>query len=234
MVGIALGDDVIHLNPSAPYAPSQQALPITDVSVRLVSVAPGSLLKTRRGAKYVDESWARQLNQEALATQSMLEGFFQDPTLLDRGLRRYLYDKNITIDPLDIPHSQPFTLSTDYNSHPDRLLSVFIHEQLHVFLASQLRSANTDRAIEELKGLFPNVEVPPGLRNAPNPQYATYLHIITNWLEYQVMRRLLRDENRVRAVFLGNTVYPQLYQLILDSRNQSTLSLVMARNSLMP
>jgi len=68
----------------------------------------------------------------------------------------WIYTTSIVIDERAIPFSHPvLTLHTRHAKDDDLLLSTFIHEQLHWFLAE--RHDPTELAIADLRKLFPTV-----------------------------------------------------------------------------
>lgn len=144
----------------------------------------------------------------------------QTQAQLERLLRTYdvrpwIFTDEIVIEsgPDVIPHSHPvLTLSTDALNE-DLLLSTFVHEQLHWFMGS--RSEDVEKAVADLKTLFPKVPVgyPDGARN----EYSTYLHLLVCTLEDDAMRRLL-GESRARQVLetLTTSHYRWIYRQVLE------------------
>ena len=68
----------------------------------------------------------------------------------------WIYTRAIVIDERAIPFSHPvLTLHTRHAKDDDLLLSTFVHEQFHWFLAE--RREPTELAIADLRKLFPTV-----------------------------------------------------------------------------
>jgi hypothetical protein len=128
-------------------------------------------------------------------------------------LSKWIFTKRVLIDEAArIPHSHPvLTLNTDYSNDDTRLISVFIHEQIHWH--EELHPSQRDHAIAELEALFPSAPVrgPEGARD----RNSTYLHLIVCYLEYEAMRELVGPE-KAREVMSGWTHYTWVYKTVLD------------------
>jgi len=96
------------------------------------------------------------------------------------------------------------------------LLSNFVHEQFHWWLVTHQQQ--TDAAISELRGLFPNLPVG-GLDGAVN-EGSSYLHLIVIDLEWQGDKALLGDKTAadVMAFWKGDH-YRVLYRTVLESED---------------
>jgi hypothetical protein len=99
--------------------------------------------------------------------------------------------------------------------HDDELLlSTFVHEELHWFVAD---SKQSDAAIKELRRLFPTVPMQ-GPEGA-NGEQSTYLHLIVGFLEYQADQELLGElEARQVMDFWATDDYTWVYKTILERR----------------
>jgi len=93
------------------------------------------------------------------------------------------------------------------------LLSTFLHEQIHWFLAQNHK--NTEEAKKELRLMFPRAPVsfPEGAKD----EESTYLHLIVIYLEYRADRELL-GELKARQVmeFWATDHYTWIYKTVLE------------------
>ena len=129
-------------------------------------------------------------------------------------LSKWIFTKSILIDEKSIPHSHPIlTLHTRHLKDDDLLLSTFVHEQLHWFLAQS--DKETREAIKELRVLFP--KVPVGFPVGSEDEESTYLHLLVNYLEYRADRELL-GELRAKQVmdFWATDHYTWVYKTVLE------------------
>jgi len=129
-------------------------------------------------------------------------------------LSKWIFTKSILIDEKSIPHSHPvLTLHTRHLKDDDLLLSSFVHEQLHWFLAQ--KDKETEEAIKELRALFP--KVPVGFPLGSEDEESTYLHLLVNYLEYRADRELL-GELRAKQVmdFWASDHYTWVYKTVLE------------------
>jgi hypothetical protein len=137
---------------------------------------------------------------------------------LERLLAQYpltpwYFTRSVDIDETAIPHSHPvLTLHTRHNKDDDLLLSTFVHEELHWFLAGQ---KEIEAAEHDLRVLFP--KMPVGYSDGADSEESGYLHLLVNYLEWQSGRRLL-GELRARQImeFWAHDHYRWIYQTVLD------------------
>ena len=125
----------------------------------------------------------------------------------------WIYTTSIVIDERAIPFSHPvLTLHTRHTKDDDLLLSTFVHEQFHWFLAE--RREPTELAIADLRKLFPTV--PAGGTAGARDEYSTYLHLLVCYLEQQADIRLL-GELRTKHVmdFWATDHYTWVYQTVI-------------------
>lgn len=139
--------------------------------------------------------------------------------LFDRyGLEKWLYTEQVNLEDDAIPHSHPVLTLTprtqriDYGADPERLLAVYLHEQMHWFLMLEDPARDLERLHAELRERYPNLPVgfPDGCRN----EFSNYVHIMVNSFEYGGLRELLGDD-RARAVIQGHPGYRAIYKLVL-------------------
>jgi hypothetical protein len=141
-------------------------------------------------------------------------------------LSAYFFTHEVIVASGVIPHSHPvLTLNTRHNANIDRLLSTFLHEQIHWF-ATQNES-KVRRAIEELKTKYPNIpKAPP---EGSSDEFSSYLHLIINWLELQADKKFLGHE-RAYELISQSDVYPGIYKIVLNE--ESSLEAILGRYSL--
>jgi hypothetical protein len=156
---------------------------------------------------------------------------------LQRLLARYdlspwLFTTSISIDETSIPHSHPvLTLHTRHTLDDELLLSTFVHEQLHWFLAAQQRVTDTQQAVKELQALFPAAPTRPP--EGSNGEFSTYQHLLVCFLEYRANQRLL-GELKARQVmeFWASDHYYWIYKMVLERPRE--IGTIIAKYKLAP
>ena len=145
-------------------------------------------------------------------------------------LSPWIYTTSIVIDQRAIPFSHPvLTLHTRHAKDDDLMLSTFVHEQFHWFLAE--RREPTELAIADLRKLFPTV--PAGGTAGARDEYSTYLHLLVCYLEQQADIRLL-GELRTKHVmdFWATDHYTWVYQTVIGRSRE--IGQVVRDRKLMP
>ena len=127
-------------------------------------------------------------------------------------LDSFLFTKKVKIESRVIPHSHPvLTLNTRNAENPNKLLSVFLHEQLHWWLNKN--SSNTLLAIKELKKKFPKAPVTRSLGAD-----STHLHLIVCYLELAALNHYLGKKDGRETVYdimKRDKIYPWIYYQVL-------------------
>jgi hypothetical protein len=179
---------------------------------------------------------ARVALKISLAHNSVTERETRDQ--LDRLLHKYdlskwIYTEEIVIDDDAIPHSDPvLTLHTRHLKDDDLLLSTFVHEQMHRFLARRPQE-DFDQAKTDLRRLFP--EIPVGFPQGSSSNEGNYEHLLVVWLEYRADRELV-GELRARQVmeFWAADHYTWIYQKMLDREVMAKISAIIQAHGLVP
>jgi|SRR5262245_15822502 len=142
----------------------------------------------------------------------------------------WIYTKTIVIDEQAIPFSHPvLTIHTRHLRDDELLLSTFVHEELHWFLAA--RQEATDQAIGDLRKLFPTV--PAGGTAGARDEYSTYLHLLDCYLEQQADVELLGELKTKQVMdFWATDHYTWVYQTVI-SRSQD-IGRIMRDRGLIP
>ena len=129
----------------------------------------------------------------------------------------YLFTKKIFIAPDydTIPHSHPvLTISARYLLNKEfpieKLLIMFIHEQLHWFEEENKDKFEIVRA--ELKKLYPNVRLQPPFGS--RFENSTYNHIIICFFEYKIVKKLINDDERTDKLYENPKFYIDIYETI--------------------
>ena len=133
--------------------------------------------------------------------------------LAENDLSRWTITRRIIIDETEIPHSHPvLTLHARHRHDDELLLSTYVHEQMHWFLAS--RQKQTAAAEAELRTLYP--KIPVGFPEGSSDDDGNYEHLLVIYLEYRADQDLM-GELKARAVmqFLANDHYTWLYAKVL-------------------
>ncbi|HMB39289.1 MAG TPA: hypothetical protein VKO85_09425 [Wenzhouxiangellaceae bacterium] len=122
-----------------------------------------------------------------------------------------------------IPHSHPIlTLHTRHVANPNQLLAVFLHEQIHWFLASPANRDAQEAALYQLREIYPRV--PHSRDGGAADEDSTYLHLLVNWLEFDALSQLLGID-KAREVVQGKDVYEWIYGEVIKD-NQELESIV--------
>jgi hypothetical protein len=145
-------------------------------------------------------------------------------------LSKYTFTRNVLIEDKAVPHSNPvLTLNTRYLDSDDKLLTAYIHEQLHWYLDA--RTGDTQQAETALRKLYP--KVPVGYPNGAKDEESTYLHLIDCYLELKADQNILGRERAAALLhFLENDHYRWIYQTI--ERDNSAIGAVVERAHLSP
>jgi hypothetical protein len=114
-------------------------------------------------------------------------------------LRPYLLTLDIQIQSQAFSQTQPIlTLNTRFAEQPNKLLAVFIHEQLHWWATT--KSGEINKAIGEIKSLLPKVPE----KELGTDENLAYLETIICFFEYKTMIQLLnkKEANKVLRDFI--------------------------------
>lgn len=133
-------------------------------------------------------------------------------------LSKWIVTRDIDIDEDAIPHSNPvLTLHTRHLKDDALLLSTFVHEQMHRYLAEH--PEDFARAVAELRKLYP--KTPVGYPQGSDTEAVNYEHFLVIDLEWQADRELF-GELVARQVmeFWSHDHYTWIYQTVLDHRRQ--------------
>ena len=129
-------------------------------------------------------------------------------------LSKYTFTRQVVIDEHAIPHSHPvLTLHTRHLNSDDQLLSTYVHEQLHWYLAAH--DKQTQAAEAELRKLYP--KVPAGYPDGAQDEESTYLHLIDCYLELQADRHLMGPQRAAEVIqFWSGDHYRWVYKTVLQ------------------
>ena len=149
---------------------------------------------------------AREL-QEKLELEQLLKKY---------DVSKYTFTHTVVIEERAMNHAFPvLTLNVHFLGSDDELLSSFLHEQLHWYLA-QHRFAMED-AVRQLKAMYPRAPV--GLPEGADTEYSTYGHLIDCYLEIQADRELMGRE-RTDRVIKNKPWYTWIYKTILQDEDR--------------
>jgi len=141
----------------------------------------------------------------------------------------WIFTKAVVVDERSIPHSHPvLTLHARHLHDDELLLSTFVHEELHWFVAD---SKAQDATIKELRAMFPTVPAQPP--EGANGEQSTYLHLIVCYLEYQADKQLLGELKAQQVMeFWATDHYTWVYKTVLE--RERDLADVLAKHKLLP
>lgn len=136
----------------------------------------------------------------------------------EHHLDGWLFTRRIRIDADAVPHSHPvLTIHARHRSQPERLLSTFVHEQIHWLFSVHEKA--TGLVIRDLRRIYANVPV--GYPDGAKTLESSYLHLLVILFEFDSMRHLLGDD-RAREVmrFWSEDHYRQLYKIVLEDHER--------------
>lgn len=127
-------------------------------------------------------------------------------------LRPFLFTKKIHVESMVIPHSHPvLTLNTRSAEKPKKILSVWMHEELHWWMDKNPKATNL--AINELKKIYPNA--PKGMGATPD---STFLHLLVCFLEMKAVALYVGDKEArsiIEEIMRKDKLYPWIYYQVL-------------------
>lgn len=139
--------------------------------------------------------------------KELIEGF-----LVKYDLTRDIFTKDIIIEKMAIPHSDPLlTLNTRTIDDPNMYLATFLHEQIHWFFSA--REKNTDKFVALMKSQFP--KAPSEKNGGAKDNYSTYLHLGVCYYEFKEAERLL-GTSEAKRIFEKNDVYTWVRKQVLE------------------
>jgi hypothetical protein len=145
--------------------------------------------------------------QEKLELEQLLKKY---------DVSKYTFTRTVVIEERAMNHAFPvLTLNVHFLGSDDELLSSFLHEQLHWYLA-QHRPAMED-AVRQLKQMYPHAPV--GLPEGADTEYSTYGHLIDCYLEIQADRELI-GRDRTDHVINNKPWYTWIYKTILRDEDR--------------
>jgi hypothetical protein len=187
------------------------------------------------GAALLLAALASPAAEPALRTAHDSEAERQTVAQLERllqahDLSRWTVTRDIVVDQDEIPHSHPvLTLHTRHLRDDELLLSTYVHEQMHWFLAAH--PEQTAAAKAALRRLFP--KIPVGYPDGSDGADGNYEHLLVVYLEYRADQRLL-GELKAREVmrFWGDDHYRWIYRQVL--REPEKIGAVVKQYGLIP
>ncbi|MFH0906306.1 MAG: hypothetical protein V1824_03130 [archaeon] len=160
---------------------------------------------------------------EILAKETLLE------ILEEYNLEKWIFTNKVVFEDDCKSHSHPIiTLNTFCNNKKLQLMSVFLHEQIHWFEAGKEKEVKS--AINELKEKYPDIEII-SLQNITKQKaiFSTDLHIIVNYLEYDVLCQIIGKEKAIKIINL-RPHYKWIYSLVL--KEEKTIREILENNGL--
>lgn len=130
-------------------------------------------------------------------------------------LSRLEYTKQVRIAPTEIPHSHPRLTLNTWIGDEIGLLSTYLHEQMHWYVTwySHTHAAQWDALFARLRERYPNVPV--GGSDGGHDQFSTYLHLLVNWLEIDVVGQFVGHDNSVQHAG-GRPFYRWIYRKVIE------------------
>lgn len=145
---------------------------------------------------------------------------------------RWTLVHEVRIDEDAVPHSDPvLTLHTRHLLDDDLLLSTYVHEQMHHYLAAHHEEAQA--AMDELAKAFPHIPV--GYPQGSDSPRANQAHLLVILFERRA-DQLLMGELRTQAVMTlwQGDHYTWLYRTLADPAHREVVRRIAARHHLDP
>jgi hypothetical protein len=111
---------------------------------------------------------------------------------INRIINDYDLDDWVFTDVVKIVHGEDarsypvLQMNTDFLEDDEIQLSIFIHENAHIFIARDEKDEAENRVIRKLRSLFPNPPAP--------LQKNLYHHIMVAWIEYDALIELFNEQ----------------------------------------
>jgi hypothetical protein len=148
------------------------------------------------------------------------------------ALDRWRYADRVRISDDEIPHSHPILTLSSYPDRraPLRLLSSYMHEQLHWFWLLDTHGERPVAALDEFSRVFPSLPVgpPDGCRSA----FSNLLHIAINYWEVEGMADLI-GRDAARQFIASKPYYRTVYRLVLE-RPDEIAGILLAHDLIVP
>ena len=132
-----------------------------------------------------------------------------------------IYTEDVVIQSGVVPRSHPvLTINTRYAENPQKILSVFVHEQFHWW--TEKNKARSQKAAQELTKLYPEQDK------------AQLEHILICFLEYEALMYFLskHEAEIILRDFILENIHPWIYAQVMA--NYPELNKVILRNELKP
>jgi hypothetical protein len=141
----------------------------------------------------------------------------------------WLRKREVRVDSSSVGGSGPdfITLSTDHLGDDLGLLSEFIHEQIHRITFEERRERR-NAAIREFQSLYPNA--PSELPEGGPGEFATYMHLVINWLELDAMTELV-EKKTARRLAADEEHYTWINRRVLEDTEK--IGAVLAKHDLL-
>jgi hypothetical protein len=132
--------------------------------------------------------------------------------IASNDLSKYTFTKSVIVEERTMNHAFPvLTLNVHFLGSDDELLSSFLHEQLHWYLAAH--PVQMQDAVAQLRRFYPRVPV--GLPEGADTEYSTYGHLVDCYLEIQADRQIIGVE-RTNKVIKNKPWYLWIYKTVTD------------------
>ncbi|HXH74328.1 MAG TPA: hypothetical protein VNJ08_05140 [Bacteriovoracaceae bacterium] len=145
-------------------------------------------------------------------------------------LEPFLFAKKIRINAIEEPGpSNILTVHTRYANQPNKLLSQWLHAELHFW--ARLNAKKMAAAIQELKTLYPN----PSLESKPGDNYSIFPHLIICFLEFEALAYFLGKNQAISIItdfMKDDKILPWTYSQVLT--NSDPIRKIIEKYELMP
>lgn len=168
---------------------------------------------TFRGAPKPDKDGPMRIKTYAespteLAVKARLEAILEK-----YELEPYTYTKEIVIQDSIISHSHPVLTLNTHMPDETYLLSTYLHEQMHWY--SLTKGEELGAMADSVFKWYPKVpiEFPEG----GGTEQGTYIHILTNYLEFHCLAEVIGEEAaRKHIEFMCTQHYTWIYKTVLE------------------
>ncbi len=150
------------------------------------------------------------------------------------ALESWTFTEELVIRDDGFSHSYPeLTLATNqlHNRNDEEFVSIYVHENLHVFLSQH--PENFDATMADLRLQYPKVPVGRvnGIHLGGHDEESTYTHLIVGYWEYIAMVQLFGKDSALE-ILRNHDYYTWVYKKVLDETE--VLKSLIERNGLIP
>lgn len=145
-------------------------------------------------------------------------------------LRPLFFTKNIEINTHpSVPKPQTLSIDTKFAEHPNKLLSQWLHGELHFWIL--LNSKKSKLAVADLKKIYPRIPV----EIRPGDKVSGYAHLIICYLELETLSFYLGKKESLSIIselMKKHKIFPWVYYQVINKN--FVIKQVVEKHQLLP